>query len=29
MTRYSLMGAPLDVVYSAEDRILAIYTTYE
>jgi hypothetical protein len=29
MTRYSLMGAPLDVVYSPDDRIVAIYTTYE
>lgn len=29
MTRYSLMGAPLDVVYSPDDRIEAIYTTYE
>lgn len=29
MTRYSLMGAPLDVVYSPDDRIVTIYTTYE
>jgi hypothetical protein len=29
MTRYSLMGAPLDVVYTPDDRIVAIYTTYE
>ena len=29
MTRYSLLGAPLDVVLSADDKIIAIYTTYE
>jgi hypothetical protein len=29
MTRYSLMGAPLDVVYTSSDAIVAIYTSYE
>lgn len=29
MTRYSLLGAPLDVVHSPDERILAIHTTYE
>lgn len=29
MTRYSLLGAPLDVVFTSDDRIVAIYTTYE
>ncbi len=29
MIRYSLLGAPLDVVLSNDDRIVAIYTTYE
>ena len=29
MTRYSLLGAPLDVVYTSDDVIVTIYTTYE
>jgi hypothetical protein len=30
MVQYSLLWhAPLDVVYDAEDRIQAIYTSYE
>jgi hypothetical protein len=29
MTRYSLMGSPLDVVYTNSDAIVAIYTSYE
>ena len=29
MTRYSLMGSPLDVVYTSSDAIVAIYTSYE
>lgn len=29
MIRYSLLGAPLDVVFTTEDRIAAIYTSYE
>ena len=29
MTRYSLLGAPLDVVFTSDDRIVAIYTSYE
>jgi hypothetical protein len=29
MIRYSLLGAPLDVVFTREDRIAAIYTSYE
>ena len=29
MIQYSLLGAPLDVVFTKEDRIAAIYTSYE
>ena len=29
MIRYSLLGAPLDVVYTSDDRLVAIYTSYE
>jgi len=29
MTQYSLMGVPLDVVYTSSDAIVAIYTSYE
>ncbi|MEK7949245.1 hypothetical protein [Luteolibacter soli] len=29
MTRYSLLGAPLDVVFTPDDRIVTIYTSYE
>jgi hypothetical protein len=29
MTRYSLLGSPLDVVFTSNDSIVAIYTSYE
>ena len=29
MTQYSLLGAPLDVVYNRDNSIVAIFTSYE
>ena len=29
MTRYSLLGSPLDVVFTSNDGTVAIYTSYE
>jgi hypothetical protein len=29
MTQYSLLGAPLDVVFTSDNEIVAIYTSYE